>query len=94
MPPLAFELQDRSLDRLRQRAVERLQQIQRSQQLDHRGGLNRLAPLEALQRRTADPGLLGHLLLRQVSRQPLALEPAPELGEHSVIGLKFAKHHL
>jgi hypothetical protein len=86
-------LQDRTLDHLRQRGVQRLQQVQGSQKLDHRGGLDGLASLEALQSCAADPGTLGHLLLRQVSRQALALETAPELGENGIIGLKFVEHH-
>jgi hypothetical protein len=87
-------LLDRPLERLRQREVERSQQVEGAQQLDQRDALHRLASLEALQGRATDPGLLGQLILRQISRQPLALKPTAELGEHGVVRLKIIKHHL
>jgi hypothetical protein len=83
---LAIELDDRELDRLRQRRVERFEQAERAHQLDERDALHRLPALEALQRCPADSGLLGQLRLRLVALQAMALQPAPELHENCFIG--------
>ncbi|HWF33312.1 MAG TPA: hypothetical protein VG188_12225 [Solirubrobacteraceae bacterium] len=84
--PLAIELDDGELDRLRQRGIERFEQAERAHQLDERDALHRLPALEALQRCPPDPGLLGQLRLRLVALQAMALQAASQLHENSFIG--------
>jgi hypothetical protein len=83
---LAFEFRNRKLERLRQRSIQCREQLHCPQQLYQGGGLHRLPTLETLQRGLADPGLLGHFGLCSVSLQAVSLEPAPELGQHRVVG--------
>jgi hypothetical protein len=82
---LALQLGDREVDRLGYGEVESAEQPERSQQLDHRGHLDRLAPLRTLHGRLTDPRLGGQLGLRPIALDPVTRQPPAELGEHSGI---------
>lgn len=82
---IAFESRDRHLDRFWHGGVERAQQSQGSQQLDHRGHLHRAARLSTLDGRLTDPGLDRHLSLSEVALETMTLEPAAKLGENAAI---------
>ncbi len=83
---LAFQSGDRKVDRLGYCEIESAEQLERPQQLDHRGHLHRLASLRALHGRLPDPRRDGQLGLRPVALDPVTREPAPKLGEDSPIG--------
>jgi hypothetical protein len=86
-------LSDREIDRLRDSEVQSPQQLEGSQQLDHRCHLHRLTALSSLHGRLADPGLGGHLSLGPVALQAVTLQPTAKLSENGRVGSGFIEAH-
>jgi len=98
-PAHAQEAALRGMPVIRDTEMEQLlrdyaQPILRAAGLAHeRGHLHRAAALDALQRRTADAGLLCQLRLGAVARDAVPLEPATQLGEHGIVRLELIETH-
>jgi hypothetical protein len=90
---LTIELGDREIDRLGYREVQSSQHSESTQQLDHRGHLDRMTPLSPLDSRLTYASLAGHLGLRPVALEPVALQPAAELGEDRRVSSDFIQIH-
>jgi hypothetical protein len=86
---LALEPRDRQLERLGHRGIESSEQLERAQQLDHRGHLHRLAALGALHGRLPDARLISQLGLGPVALEAMAREPAAKLGEDGRVGCEL-----
>ncbi len=71
---------------LRYESVEPVQQIERTQQPDHRGHLQRLAALGALYGRLPDGCLVSQLGLGQIAREAVLRQAPAQLGKHPRIG--------
>jgi hypothetical protein len=83
---LALELGDRQNPRLGHGELESLEQPVGAQEPDDGSHLRGLAALDALERRPADARRVGHLVLREVPLDAVALEPVPELSENGGVG--------
>jgi hypothetical protein len=70
---------------LRQKRIQRIQSVERSEDADEQGQRAGVARLQALKRTARDPGPLRQVSLRDVSIEALTLNSAPDLVEDGAL---------
>lgn len=90
---MVCELLQRTGQRLGNERLEVLEEIERAEDADERAERHAVAGLEAHERMSRDPGLVGELLLAEIPIEPESAQPRAQLVEDRLVRKPGFKLH-